>query len=231
MAASHHGGSGASSDEEDDESPPPCESPIPPSALGIWQRIESQDGLRATIFKQIDKAKDLARTGAVCRAWRQSASEDTLWKDVCSRSSNPLLVPVLKSRPSIGCTPSWKQIYAQGKLDLRKYWELLDIMRPYKNFTVKYVNGPVRRWKEKSENELLTELDPVKRTRLETHVKISVVIGKMFRRLQRLCEDDPKDFKVPPNLQHLLKINETLIIVVKRCSQARARDHQQLLSS
>ena len=92
------------------------ESPIPASALAAWQRIEGQDGLLAAIVKQLDKAKDLARAGAVCRAWRQLASDDALWKDVCSRSSNSLLA-VLKSRP--GCTLSWRQIYAQHKMAAR----------------------------------------------------------------------------------------------------------------
>ena len=120
-AAAPPGPGASSSDEEeggsdDGESSPPLESPIPASALGIWQRIESQDGLRTTIFKQLDKAKDLARAGAVCRAWRQLASDDALWKDVCSRSSNSLLA-VLKSRP--GCALSWRQIYAQHKMAAR----------------------------------------------------------------------------------------------------------------
>ena len=113
-------GPGASSSDKeeggsDDESPP-FESPIPASALAAWRRIEGQDGLLAAIVKQLDKAKDLARAGAVCRAWRQLASDDALWKDVCSRSSNSLLA-VLKSRP--GCTLSWRQIYAQHKMAAR----------------------------------------------------------------------------------------------------------------
>ena len=118
-AAAPPGPGASSSDEEeggsDDESPP-FESPIPASALGLWQRIEGQDGLLAAIVKQLDKAKDLARAGAVCRAWRQLASDDALWKDVCSRSSNSLLA-VLKSRP--GCALSWRQIYAQHKMAAR----------------------------------------------------------------------------------------------------------------
>ena len=56
----------------------------------------------------------------------------------------------------------------------------------------------------------------MKRTGLEKRVKISAVISKMFRRLQLLCEDDPKE---PPNLQLLLKINETLTIVIKRAGR------------
>ena len=73
-AAAPPGPGASSSDEEeggsdDGESSPPLESPIPASALGLWQRIEGQDGLLAAIVKQLDKAKDLARAGAVCRAW------------------------------------------------------------------------------------------------------------------------------------------------------------------
>ena len=84
------------------------------SALAAWQRIDSQAELLLAIVNQLDTAEDLARAGAVCRAWRQIAMEDALWEDVCS--SIPLLA-LLKSRP--GCTLSWRQIFAQHRMAAR----------------------------------------------------------------------------------------------------------------
>lgn len=87
------------------------------SALAAWQRIDSQAELLLAIVNQLDTAEDLARAGAVCRAWRQIAREDALWEGVCSRSSSIPLLALLKSRP--GCTLSWRQIFAQHRMAAR----------------------------------------------------------------------------------------------------------------
>jgi hypothetical protein len=78
------------------------------------------------------------------------------------------------------------------------YWRLLDRMRPYKNFVLKYVNGPLNKWKHESEAALAVPgVEPAQRQRHEKHIEISKAITKMFLRLYHLCDDTPEKFKYP----------------------------------
>ena len=98
-----------------------------------------------------------------------------------------------------------------------KYWELLDRMRPYKTFALKYINGPLAKWRHDSEAGLRIVTDPGQRERYEKHIAIANAIAKMFIKMQQLCEDTPKDFKNVPNLKVLIKIKSTLDTVIQRC--------------
>ena len=179
--------------------------------LGKARQHEAKEYERSSKMQSRDTSADDARMSSKRRQfYTQMIRKSIGIMDKASQETQP-------PEPD-SANPLQRQMSGRTTSETQKYWELLDIMRPYKNFTLKYVNGPLRKWKEESEHGLLTELDPVKRTRYEKHVQISTAIGKMFRRLQLLCDDDPKDFKVPPNLQQLLKINETLKTVIDRCS-------------
>jgi serine/threonine protein kinase len=78
------------------------------------------------------------------------------------------------------------------------YWRLLDRMRPYKHFVLKYVNGPLNKWKHESEAALAVPgVEPAQRQRHEKHIEICKAITKMFLRLYHLCDDTPEKFKYP----------------------------------
>jgi hypothetical protein len=71
-------------------------------------------------------------------------------------------------------------------------------MRPYKNFVLKYVEGPLNEWKHESEAALAVPgVEPPQRQQYEKHLEISKAITKMFLRLYHLCDDTPEKFKYP----------------------------------
>ena len=78
----------------------------------VLRQVEAVETLMDKILGQLD-TKCLCRAAGANRAWDQAASADSLWRAICSREGQSLLL-ALKARR--GCTRSLKQLYIQRLL-------------------------------------------------------------------------------------------------------------------
>jgi hypothetical protein len=91
----------------------PAVADYPFRAESLWQRIEYVEGLLPKVFAQLlPEPTDIARAGAVSRAWRGVGSSEKVWQMVCEQHATKFaLLKVLKARA--GCRQTWRQLFAQ----------------------------------------------------------------------------------------------------------------------
>ena len=111
-------------------------------------------------------------------------------------------------------------VSVEHALEEAEYRKVLDRCRPYKPFVQRYAGGALRKWQETNE-ERLKQIEPPlseqERMRCTKHVRIAIVIRRMFARLIVLLKENPMDYKRDINLSEQKKIKATLEIVIARC--------------